>query len=78
MLSAILNSDRAVKVSIYIIKAFVRLRQILSTHKYLAQKLNNLEQKHKKHEIEIEIIFETIRKMIDYDEKPKNKIGFKV
>ncbi len=78
MLSTVLNSDRAVQMSILIIKAFVRLRELLSTHKELAQKLSDLECKIEKHDAEIQAIFEAIRQLLTPPEKPKREIGFSV
>ena len=78
MLSSVLNSKRAIQVNIAIMRAFVKLRQILSTHKELAHKLNELERKTEKHDMEIQGIFEAIRQlMAPPPEKPRRIIGFK-
>lgn len=78
MLSSVLNSERAIEVNIAIMRAFVKLRQILSTHKELAHKLNELERKTEKHDMEIQGIFEAIRQlMAPPPEKPRRIIGFK-
>ncbi|MCX5666710.1 MAG: ORF6N domain-containing protein [Candidatus Omnitrophica bacterium] len=78
MLSGVLNSKRAINVNIAIMRAFVKLRQILSTHKELAHKLNELERKTEKHDVEIQSIFEAIRQlMAPPPEKPRRIIGFK-
>lgn len=72
MLSGVLNSERAVQVNIAIMRAFVRLRQILATNKELAHKLEQLERKIEKHDTEIQAIFEAIRQlMAPLPEKPK-------
>jgi len=77
MLASILNSERAIKISIYIIKTFVKLREIMATHKELAFKLTELEGKIEKHDDEIQAIFEAIRQlMAPPQEPPKPKIGF--
>jgi hypothetical protein len=77
MLSSILNSGRAIQVNIAIMRAFVRLREILSTHKELAAKLKELEQKAEKHDIDIQAIFEAIRQLMSPPpEPPKRRIGF--
>ena len=65
MLASVLNGDRAVKISIIIINTFVRLREILSTHKELAYKLKELEGKVEKHDTEIQTIFEAIRQLME-------------
>ena len=77
MLSTVLNSDRAIQVNIAIMRAFVRLRQILSTHKELAYKLKELEHKIEKHDEDIQAIFEAIRQLMAPPSiKPKPQIGF--
>jgi len=76
MLSSVLNSKRAIQVNIAIMRAFVKLREMLSTHKKLAYKMHELEQKIKTHDEDIQSIFEAIRRLMTPSEKPKRKIGF--
>ena len=77
MLSSVLRSKRAAQVNIAIMRAFVRLREVLSTHKELAHKLAELEHKTEKHDTEIQAIFEAIRQlMAPPPEKSKRRIGF--
>ena len=76
MLSSVLRSKRAVEVNIIIMRAFVRIREILMSHKELALKLNAMEQKLTKHDKEIMTVFEAIRRLMREEEKPKGKIGF--
>ncbi|MDP2922477.1 MAG: ORF6N domain-containing protein [Candidatus Omnitrophota bacterium] len=76
MLSSVLNSERAIQVNIAIMRIFVKLREIFSTHKELAHKLSELERKIEKHDEEIKGIFEAIRQLMAVEEKPKRKIGF--
>ena len=77
MLSSVLRSRRAIQVNIAIMRAFVKLREILSAHKELAQKLNELEQKIERHDEEITAIFEAIRQlMAPAPAQPRRKIGF--
>jgi phage regulator Rha-like protein len=78
MLSSVLKSKRAVKVNIQIMRAFVMLREILSSHKELAHKLKELELKIETHDEQITAIFEAINQLISEPEKPKRKIGFGV
>jgi phage regulator Rha-like protein len=78
MLSSVLNSERAIEVNIEIIRAFTRLRQLLSAHKELAQKLAELERKIGRHDEQIQIIFEAIRQLMAPPEPKKRKIGFLV
>lgn len=76
MLSSVLRSERAIQVNILIIKAFVRLRHILSSHKELAEKLNALESRVGQHdEVIIEIVNE-LKRIIEGEEKPGRRIGF--
>ena len=78
MLASVLNSDIAVKISITIIKTFVKLREVLSAHKELAYKLDELEHKIEKHDVDIQAIFEAIRRlMTPLPIKPKPQIGSK-
>lgn len=77
MLSSVLNSERAVKINILIIKTFVKLREIVTTHKELADKLKELEARIGKHDEDICVIFEAIRQlMVSPPELPKRRIGF--
>ena len=65
MLSTVLNSDRAIEVNIAIMRAFVRLREIMSTHKDLARKLDELERKLGEHDQNFQaIVFEAIRQLM--------------
>lgn len=83
MLSAVLNSPRAVQVNIAIMRAFVQLRRIAATHKQMAEKIQALEKKFGKHDGEIAAIFNAIRALLEPESnkppiKPKNRIGFKI
>ena len=74
MLSSVLRSPRAVSVNIEIMRAFVRLRQLLSTHADLARKLVELEKKYDKN---FRIVFEAIRQLMIPFEEPRQPIGFR-
>ncbi len=78
MLSSVLNSSRAVQMNIAIMRTFGKLREMLSTHKELAQKLVELERKIEKHDTQIQAIFEALRQLMQPEEKPKRQIGFRV
>jgi len=78
MLSTVLNSERAIQVNIAIMRAFVKLRDILATHKDLAHKLEELERKYETHDKQIKSIFEAIRQLMLPPEKPKRQIGLKI
>jgi hypothetical protein len=76
MLSSVLRSRRAIHVNIAIMRTFVKLRGILSAHKELVHKLNELERKIEKHDAEIQSIFQAIRQLMKPPEKPKRQIGY--
>jgi hypothetical protein len=78
MLSSVLNSERAVKVNIAIMRAFVKLRRILETSRDLARKFSELERRVGKHDEEIAGIIEAIRQLMAPAEKPRREIGFHV
>ncbi len=71
-----LNSKRAVQVNLLIIRAFVKLREMLSTHKDLARKLEELEKKYEAHDVQIKTVFDAIRKLIQQPVAPRRRIGF--
>jgi len=74
MLSSILKSKRAIQVNIAIMRAFVRLRELLATHKDLARKLAAME---KKYDAQFKVVFDAIRNlMTPAPLPPKQKIGF--
>jgi hypothetical protein len=74
MLSSVLRSQRAVEVNIAIMRAFVRLRELLASHKDLARKLGELE---KKFDEQFQVVFEAIRHLMASDPpEPKRRIGF--
>ncbi|OGW82908.1 MAG: hypothetical protein A2987_05325 [Omnitrophica bacterium RIFCSPLOWO2_01_FULL_45_10] len=77
MLSGVLNSERAVQVNIAIMRVFVKLREILLTHKELAHELSELERKIEKHDVDIQSIFEAIRQLMAPPPEPqRRRIGF--
>ncbi|MCX5695046.1 MAG: ORF6N domain-containing protein [Candidatus Omnitrophica bacterium] len=76
MLSSVLNSDRAVQVNIQILRAFVKLRNILSTHKEFEVKLKELEKRIEEHDLDIHEIFEVIRRLMGIPETKKVIKGF--
>ena len=78
MLSSVLNSERAVKVNIAIMRAFVKLREILETNRELARRFAELEQRVSKHDDEIAAIIDAIRQLMAPPEKPRRQIGFHV
>ena len=76
MLSSVLRSEHAIRVNIAIMRAFVKIREMLSANRELAQKLGELESKIEKHDVDIRNIFDAIRELMRVPEKPKRQIGF--
>src|SRR6266403_1447347 len=72
------GSDRAIKVSIAIMRAFVKLRQILETNRELSKNFSELEQRVGKHDEEIDAILEAIRQLMAPPDRPRREIGFHV
>ena len=78
MLSSVLKSPRAIQMNIAIVRAFVRLRQVLSSHDTLAQQFRELESRVGDHDEQIRAIFEAIRELLAAPEPRPKKIGFHV
>lgn len=77
MLASVLNSETAIQANIQIVRVFTRLREIALHNEDILRKIENLEQKIGKHDKELGVIFETLRKMLDTPSPPKrNRIGF--
>jgi hypothetical protein len=73
MLSSVLRSKRAVQVNIEIMRAFVRLRELLATHADLARRLDELEKKYDK---QFSVVFDAIRQMMAPPTEAKREIGY--
>jgi phage regulator Rha-like protein len=78
MLSSVLNSARAVRVNIAIMRAFVRLREIVDAKRELGRHFSQLEARVGKHDEEIAVIIDAIRQLMTPSEKPRREIGFHV
>lgn len=78
MLSSVLNSERAVQMNIYIMRAFVKLRHISANNEEIANKVRELEKGHKKHTEHIMIISSTLKKLMDEGSNQRSAIGFVV
>ena len=74
MLSSVLKSKRAIEVNIQIMRTFVKLRRLISTHSELLKKVEEME---RKYDDQFQIVFSAIKKLMAPLEKPKRKIGFK-
>lgn len=75
MLSSVLNSERAIRVNIEIMRTFVQLRHIIASREGLEDKLNELE---KKYDEQFRIVFDAIRQIMTPPVSPKKKIGFHI
>ena len=75
MLSSVLHSDRAVRVNIEIMRAFVQLRQMLASNADLARKLEALE---KRYDLRFKVVFDALRQLMSPPARPKREIGFHV
>ncbi|NWF50129.1 MAG: ORF6N domain-containing protein, partial [Ignavibacteriaceae bacterium] len=76
MLSSVLNSERAIEINILIMRAFVKLREIISSHKKVEEKLKDIENKLQDHEEQIVQIIQVINELITPLPAEKKKIGF--
>ena len=76
MLSSVLKSERAISMNIAIMRSFVKLREVLLSHKELNQRLEELQRKVGCHDAEIQAILQAIRRLMSPPEKKKRFIGF--
>ena len=78
MAAMVLNSPRAVEMSVHVVRAFVRLRAMLATNKDLAARFAELERKVASHDTHIQSLFDAIRELMTPIEPPsKPRIGFR-
>ena len=75
MLSSVLNSDRAIEVNVQIMRAFVKLREMISSHKDLVEKVEEME---REYDEQFAVVFQAIRQLMDKPKGSVEKIGFKV
>ena len=73
MLSSVLQSKKAIHINIQIMRTFSKLRRILSSHKDILRKVEEMESKYDR---QFKIVFDAIRAMLNPPPKPKMKIGF--
>ena len=77
MAASVLNSPRAVQVSVYVVRAFARLRQMLSTHVELAHKLDELERRLDSHDEQLAVLLSAIRQLMASPDDDSRRIGFR-
>ena len=75
MLANVLNSERAAQTSVQVVRAFVRLRQMLASNAELARKLDAME---KKYDAQFKVVFDAIRRLMSPPEPKRREIGFHV
>ncbi len=78
MAATVLNSERAVEMSVFVVRAFVRLREMLSTNQQLAGKIDELEQRLDTHDASIQELIEAIRELMAPDPTTGRRIGFEL
>ena len=79
MVASVLNSERAVEMSVFVVRAFVRLRQYVLQHRELARRLDDLEQQLGSHDQRISALVEAIRQLMSQEVvPPQRRIGFSV
>jgi len=77
MLSSVLNSDRAIQVSIQIMRIYARLKGMIMGHKDILLKLEKLERKVSKHDENFEVVFTYLKQLLNPKAEPIRKIGYK-
>ena len=78
MLSSVLNSERAVQMNVLIVRAFVKLREMLSTHKDLANKIEEIERQQQEHGRQLTAVYTMVRRLMEPPRKKKRQIGFRI
>jgi hypothetical protein len=77
MLASVLNSDRAIEVNIQIVRIFTQIREMLSTNKDILLKIEQLEKNATRHDQDIQMIFDALKKLLTPPKEPRQRIGFK-
>jgi hypothetical protein len=77
MLANVLRSKKAVHVGLRIIEIFVKMREMLSTHKDVLLKLEQLEKKVTGHDADVQVIFQCLKQMLDPPREPRPRVGFR-
>jgi phage regulator Rha-like protein len=78
MVATVLNSKQAIQMSVFVVRAFVRLREILAANRELAGKIDELEHRVRAHDADLHEIFAVIRQLIAPKERSRRKIGFQL
>src|SRR5216683_7952320 len=78
MAATVLNSARAVEMSVFVVRAFVRLREMLAANRSLAAKIDELENRLDSHDSAIQELIEAIRELMIPEDVPRSRIGFQL
>ena len=78
MAATVLNSERAVEMSVFVVRAFVRLREMLANNRKLAGKIDELENRLDTHDSTIQDLIEAIKELMTPEEPPRKRIGFQL
>jgi hypothetical protein len=78
MAATVLNSERAVEMSVFVVRAFVRLREMLATNRKLAGKIDELENRLDTHDSTITELIDAIKELMTPDDPPRKRIGFQL
>jgi hypothetical protein len=82
MLASVLNSPTAIQASIYVVRAFVKLREILSMHQELSERITDLEkrtfEKLEEHSEQLVLVFQALRELVKQKDEPREPVGFKI
>jgi phage regulator Rha-like protein len=73
MAANVLNSQRAIEASVYVVRAFVKMREVLATHKEFARRLDEMEQKY---DARFKVVFDAIRALMEPPANPRRRIGY--
>jgi len=76
MAATVLNSKRAIEMSVFVVRAFVRMREMLIKNRQLAAKINELDRRLETHDTAIQDLIEAIKELMAPEETSKRKIGF--
>jgi hypothetical protein len=76
MAATVLNSERAVQMSVFVVRAFVRVRELLATNRILAAKINELENRMDGSDKSLDQIFRAIKRLVSVKRSPRRRIGF--
>jgi phage regulator Rha-like protein len=76
MAATVLNSDRAIEMSVFVVMAFVRMRRAIATNRQTLSKLTEVERRVEAHDADIQDLMEAIREMITQPDPPRRRIGF--